>query len=360
VKPLLENAALTTDMDCRFNNLLNVNSLIPVPPGLVVEGDPRLSDARNPIDGSVTDVSVATDAGIVQSKLNLNGLIPTNWLGTTSTTAARGSLAEYFANKAQPNGYASLDGTGKVPISQVPSGAGSGTVTSIGLAMPAHFAITGSPVTTSGVISVAWVNIAAVSWLGNANATAQPPAFNINPLPVALIPSLATNKIVSGVFDPARLPIAVGVGVSHAPGAAPDPGSTGSVFDYLARDMTYKQLPVFGPGYQPKVQDPIISINVLGAPPYTATIVSPLPGASLFYSINSPSGGFQPVPDNGQVLVFTGQTIYAYGAKVGYTNSNIVYKAAPIAPPGEHVTVVGDGGIEDVLGDDGLFVTVGP
>ena len=358
MKPLLENAELVSDLDCNFFDLLNVGELIPVPPGLVVDTDPRLTDARRPLDGSVTDLSVNTNAGIVQSKLNLNGTIPPNWLGTTFDTAARGSLAEYFSNKAQPNGYASLDGTGKVPVSQLPPGAGSGTITSIGLSMPPHFSITGSPVTASGVIAVSWVNIAAVSWFGNANASALPPSFNINPLPVALIPSLATNKIVSGVFDPALLPIAVGVGASHAPGAAPDPGATGSVFDYLARDMTYRQVPAFGPGYQPRVTDPIITISSFGTPPYTATIVDTLPDAVLFYSINNSSGGFQPVPTDGHVLVFTGQTVYAYAAKAGYTNSNIVSKQAPIAPPTEHVTTGTPP--EDVLGDDGLFVTVGP
>src|SRR4030095_11876313 len=109
----LDNGLLESDLDCRDFDLNNVGFVDPVPPNLVSSDDPRLSDARNPLPGSVTNASVALNAGILQEKLNLNGNIPTAWLGTTSTTAARGDLAEYLAHKAQPNGYAPLDGAGK-------------------------------------------------------------------------------------------------------------------------------------------------------------------------------------------------------------------------------------------------------
>jgi hypothetical protein len=358
--PLLENAQLTTILDCRFFNLLNVGGLIPVPPDLVVDSDPRLSDPRTPIDGSVTDISVADTAGIIQSKLDLNGTIPPGWLGTTSTTAAQGDLAEYFSNKGQINGYASLDGTGKVPVAQLPLGAGTGTLTSVGLAMPAQFAVTGSPVTVNGTISVAWTNAGAVSWLGNPSASPAIPAFQTAALPVSLIPGLDANKIVSGVLAPARLPVAIGVGVTHAPGAAPDPGPTGNVFDYLARDMTYKPIPSFGPGYQPTVPSPELEIST-GPEPYIISIISTLDGVSLFYSINSPNSGFVPVPDTGEVTLFTGQAVYAYGAKAGYTNSAVVVMPAPTALPTEQVvTGAFINPTEVVTGDDSLAVTVGP
>ena len=329
---------------------------MPVPLNLVVTTDPRLSDARAPLDGSVTNASVAANAAIVQSKLNLDGLIPMSWLGTTATTAAQGNLAEYFANKGQPNGYASLDGTGKVPVAQLPVGAGLGTVTSVQLTMPGQFTVTGNPITVAGTLGVTWNSIVGLSWFGNVNASSLPPSFSSAPLPVSLIPSLGTTKIVSGVFDIARIPLAVGVGPSHAAGAAPDPGSTGSVFDYLARDMTYKQIPAFGPGYQPVVPDPNLAINA-GPPPYLVSITSSLSGVSLFYSINQPTSGFTPVPGNGQITLQSGQTAYVYGALVGYTNSNIVQIRAPTAPPTEVVT--GDDG-QTVTGDDSQPVTVGP
>jgi hypothetical protein len=301
---------------------------------------------------------VANAAAIVQSKLNFNGDIPPSWLGTTSGDAAQGDLAEYHFNKDQPNGYASLDATGKIPLSELPSGA-SGTITSIGLTMPGTFSVAGSPVTTIGTIAVSWVSVPDGSWLGNASGVSAAPTFSTAPIPISLIPSLNASQVTSGVFDVARIPLAVGVGVSHAPGAAPDPGATGNALDYLGRDMAYHPVPSFGPGYQPVVPSPILTISS-GSGPFTVTVVSPLAGVSMFYAINNPaSANFVPVPGSGLITLQLGQTAYCYSAKAGYTNSPVVFIHAPSAPPGELVTV-GDLLDEVVLGDDSLSVTVGP
>jgi hypothetical protein len=243
----LENGLLTTDLDCQFNNLINLGGLDPLPPGLVRDDDPRLSDERIPMDGSVTDIKVAPAAAIVQSKLNLNGVIPPAWLGTTSTKAAKGSDAEYKSNKGVASGYASLDGTGKVPVGQLPALAGTGTVTSVGLALPAaHFTITGSPVTSSGTLTAAWTSILGPCWFGVQLGTANPPAFHTGAIPLGLVPNLPAAQVNSGIFDPARLPVAV-YGVGHAKGVIPDPGdATGDPNQYLARDMTFKTTPTSG------------------------------------------------------------------------------------------------------------------
>jgi hypothetical protein len=360
MKLLIEQGELNSDLDADFHDLLNVNEMIPAPINVVIEGDPRLADARHPLLGSVINESVADDAAIVQSKLNLNGGIPAGWLGTTAGKAAQGDLAEYVAHKSQPNGYASLNSSGKVPVAELPLGAGAGTITSIGITMPAQFNVTGSPVTSAGVITIAWVNVPDGSWFGNSSGSSAAPVFSTSPIPVSLVPGLDAAKIVSGSLDPARLPLAVGVGVSHAAGTVPDPGATGSAFDYLARDMTFKPIPVFGPGYQPKVSDPLLTINT-GPEPYIVEIHSLVDGASLFYSIDSSSGGFQPIEDGSQIQLFSGHVVYAYGALAGYTNSNIVNMPAPSVPPTEAV-VTGDPGnpSEFVLGDDSAVVTVGP
>jgi len=318
--PLLENCRLTTDLDADFKKLLNVGALDPMPPNLVDSNDPRLSDPREPIPGSVTDASVASDAAINQNKLNLNGSIPPVWLGTTSTTAAQGDLAEYLANKGQASGYASLDSSGKVPLAQVPSSVGTGTVTSVGLSLPADFSISGSPVTSSGTLSAAWASVAANSWFGNPSGSSAVPTFQATALPVSLIPNLDAAKITSGTFAAARIPVAVGVGVSHAPGAVPDPGASGNAADYLARDMTYKSVPAIGPTYQPVVPNPTFLSNGLGKIFATDT----LSGASIFYSTTSSSAGFAPFPAIGYVTVTVGTTVWAYAAKAGYNNSSVV------------------------------------
>src|SRR5262252_2213890 len=154
--PLLESAKLATDLDANLFAFLNLGAVSPPPPNLAPSTDPRLTDAREPLPGSVTDASVAVGAGIVQSKLNLDGNIPPAWLGFGSGFAAPGDLVEYVANKGQPNGYASLDSGGKIPAGQVPTAVGTGTVTSIGITMPAQFSISGSPVTGAGTLGVSW------------------------------------------------------------------------------------------------------------------------------------------------------------------------------------------------------------
>lgn len=316
---LIDNGKLVNDLDAAGFRILHVSGFSPPPPGLVVDDDPRLSDARTPLDGSVTDASVAADAAIAQSKLNLNGGIPPAWLGTTDTTAAQGDLAEYLSNKGQPNGYASLDGGGLVPVAQLPEGAGSGTVTSVGLSLPAEFDVTGSPITGSGELAATWADAPGTSWFGNDTGGSATPSFKTTELPVALIPGLDAAKIVSGVFDPALLPIAAGVGVSHAPGAVPDPEASGDATDYLARDMTYQALPAFDLPYQPSVSDPTFTVNPTGGGA-NVIVTKTLPGSSLFYAIDA--GDFAPYV--GTVFVATSSVLYAYAAAAGYNNSTVV------------------------------------
>jgi hypothetical protein len=315
----IENGLLNSDLDAGFFDLLNVALVTPIPSNLAATDDPRLSDARPPLDGSVTDAKVAAAAGIVQSKLNLNGLIPAAWLGNTSTTAARGDLVEYLSNKGQPNGYAALDGSGKVPPAQLPSDVGVGTVTSVALTLPAQFSVTGSPVTSSGTLAAAWASVPDGSWFGNPSGSTAAPTFQTTPLPVGLIPSLDASKIISGTLNPARLPAAVGVGASHAPGSVPDPGASGTATDYLARDMTYKALPSIGPSYQPTLANPILtSTPVAGGA--NVSVGADLAKPSVLYKIDA--GTYATMPS--YVFVPTGSTISVYSAKAGYNNSSVV------------------------------------
>jgi hypothetical protein len=84
-----------------------------------------------------------------------------------------------------------VDGTG--------GGGGSGTVTSVGLALPAQFSVSGSPVTTNGTLTAGWVNVAAnVVLAGPSSGGAAAPAFRS--LVAADIPSLDAAKITTGTF----------------------------------------------------------------------------------------------------------------------------------------------------------------
>jgi hypothetical protein len=414
--PLLENAALVTDLDCAGHNLFRFGHFVPIPPPLVGIDDPRLSDQRLMLDGSVFDISVAVDAGIQQHKLNLNGNMPPNYLldpngpvttgapidpleevvvktgettvnvttggvtdlpvttggipdeavtvladvyevvtvggitqnaaervfvppeevlgddGNVVTTgyfypplhdyAARGDLVQHDAEKGLANGYCPLDGTGRMPSAfYTPVGPG-GTINYLGLVLPDDFTVTPGAMTSgSGVFTVTWKNAPALSWFGAAGTTA--PKFYATPFPDELIPNLDASKITSGVCDLDQLPVA-GMGLGQ--GIVTDPGATGDPTDYLARDMTYKKMGP-EPNYEPVTPNPSITFMYWSDSQAAIQITDLLEGASLFYRINF-SGTFIPVPA-GTFLVDSGVTVEAYGAKIGYNNSQIVTLSIP-------------------------------
>lgn len=325
--PIIEDAVLGSDLDARHYDFLNLGIIFPTPSNLAASDDVRLTDARQPLPGSVTNDSVAAGAAILQSKLDLSGDIPPAWLGVTDTTAAQGDLAEYISNKGAINGYASLGATGKVPTEQLPATTGTGTVTSVGLTMPSQFLVSGSPITGAGAFAVTWAGVADLSWFGNMEGAVGPPQFYTDPLPVSLIPDLDASIVTSGVFDPVLLPVAVGLGGSHAPGAVPDPGDgTGGALatDYLARDMTYKPAPDLGVTYQPTIPNPTFgtSDNVTG--PISVTMQSTVSDVIFFYSLTSASTGFLEFPSSGYISLAAGAQMWAYAAHSGYNNSAIV------------------------------------
>ena len=202
---------------------------------------------------------------------------------------------------------------------------------SVGLTMPAQFSVTGSPVTASGTIAVGWANAAAGSWFGNPTGGSAVPTFQATPFPASLVPKLPASQIVSGVIAPARLPVALGVGVSSAPGVVPDPGASGGATDYLGRDMLYHALPAIGPTYRPTIPSPVLTrtgpdLVVAGNSLYA--VISPLAEASLFYTVGATVGTYAELP-SGFISVPSGQHIWAYGSKAGYNNSAIATATAP-------------------------------
>ena len=57
--PIVEDAQLSTDLDCQWNTLQRIRNFHPVPGNLVHIDDPRLSDPRYMLDGSVINESVS-------------------------------------------------------------------------------------------------------------------------------------------------------------------------------------------------------------------------------------------------------------------------------------------------------------
>lgn len=68
-------------------------------------------------------------------------------------------------------------GTGLSMSGTTLSASGSGTVTSVGLSAPVQFNVTGSPVTTSGTLALAWTNQSANTVLAGPSSGAAAPTF---------------------------------------------------------------------------------------------------------------------------------------------------------------------------------------
>ena len=330
VTRLLENAALSTDMDCRNFEILNIGHFVPnPPPPLVAIDDPALSDQRPVPAGSVTDTSVSVTAGISQSKLALNGVIPTPWLGNSPIQAAQGNLVQFVSPKGATSGYTPLDSTGRIPSTYIPASlsSGTGSVTSVAFAPPINTALSGSPITGAGTFAVTWTGQPSPSWLGG-NAGFKP-TFLSGPVPTAFIPSLAASAFTTGVFNAALLPAAVGVGSSNAQGAVPTPGeldATAHPQDYLARDLTWKSITATV-AYQPQV--PAVQITLVNyylSQAYV-TLSNTLGGASIFYELTPDGGTTGAVIEVDKtpltILVDQGTRIDAYAAKAGYNLSPI-------------------------------------
>jgi predicted heme/steroid binding protein len=77
-----------------------------------------------------------------------------------------------------------------------------GTVTSVGLSLPAIFTVTGSPVTGSGTLTATLASQSANIVFASPNGSAGTPTFRA--LVAADIPNLDTSKITSGTFGVAR------------------------------------------------------------------------------------------------------------------------------------------------------------
>lgn len=122
------------------------------------------------LTGAVLNADIAAAAGIPYSKLTL-----TNSLVNGDLTNATLTFAKWSANGCingqvpQYNGAAWVCGT---------LGAGTGTVTSVALALPAIFTVSGSPVTSTGTLTGTLATQAAnLVWAGPTGGAAATPAF---------------------------------------------------------------------------------------------------------------------------------------------------------------------------------------
>lgn len=342
---LLENPKLRNDLDCNDLVIKNPGDMTPVPGGLVGIDDPRLSDPRPVIDGTVTNETVSATAGIEQSKLALNGNIPTAWLGASENQAARGDLYQPISGRNVAGGYPSLDVGKKVVIGQLPfTGPATGTVTELNMQAPPELAVSGSPITNgSGTFTVTWQSAADKTWLGINGPVGLElqvrAAFQSSLIPDELLPSdIPASWFTSGVFPLERLPLAVEMGVDHARGLLPDPGGpeepSADFSDYLGRDMAWRTMILAIP-YQPTL--PNVQVTFLGYENNNAVVrlFCPQKNSRLFYLVLDPNALPVLIPPfeqtaNPTTLKFApGLMVQAYAAKAGWNNSVMANYSPP-------------------------------
>lgn len=332
--PIIEDAVLGSHLDCQDFTILNIGRLLPVPSALVDIDDARLSDQRLILDGTVTDESVSSHAGISQSKLFLNGVIPPAWLGSGADQAAPGNLVERISNKGSANGYVPLGSGGLIPSIHIIAGPESGTVNTVKLLLPDEFKKL-AEITSSGTFNVLWENVPDVSWFGVYGtigfSTDLIPSFITKTLPLEFMPDLVATKFTTGTFAVLRLPEAIGMGVNHSIGILPDPGANGAPGDYIGRDMKWHSFTT-DLAYQPRVPNIQITVNFetpgMSTGAFNVTIRCLLAQSVLFYRING--GAFTEVHvapgTSGNSITLnlsTDDFIEAYGSKPGYNNSDI-------------------------------------
>jgi hypothetical protein len=365
------DAILASDLDCDGYGIRNAGAIHAL--NLVEQDDPRLYDARMMLPGSVYDLHVfppplpppppmpgdspiapppETDHRIVQSKLNLNGNCPANYLSLpppapdapSPTRAARGDLYQPVDQKGFAYGYASLDSAAKIPIGQVPT-LGGGTLRQISLKLPVELYLVspaGADLSGAVVFNVGWSGAPALSWFGTSplDVTGAPPRFVRGFLPASLVPGLDGTIFTSGLFDRNRLPVAIGVGTAppHGPGMVPDPGESGDPTDFLGRDMLYHPMRT-EISYQPRVTEPYVVILSMGevalggaditgatspdAQELRVQIYCNDNTALIMYRINK--SGFFKEYSGETIFLNPGDTVETFTMKVGYNSSAFVY-----------------------------------
>ena len=345
VTMLLDNAVLGNDLDCQNCDLRNIALMLPPPTNLVGIDDPRLSGAREVPDGSVTNDSVNATAGIAQSKLNLDGVIPADWLATgplsfaSDRKAAQGDLVEHVANRGASDGYAALDADGKVVSVVFDDGPATGSVNSVGMTVPDPLFITGSPITGSGTFHVNWKQCPHNAWFGSDGTLDFQhhefiyPFYVTDHIEGGLLGGQPCSKFTTGTFARARLP-EVKHGAIHNRGVLPAPGATGPTM-YFGRDTLWHHFVVNDPAlvYQPGMENPTITLDWWEIRKAHITIRCLTKGANLFYRVTAEGhvqGAFKEVlhddtPDDPHITLQVNEHdfIEAYAAKPGYTNSDI-------------------------------------
>ena len=180
-------------------------------------------------------ISVANGSGAIS--LGNTGVL-SNVAGTgISVSSATGNVT---VTNTLPDQIVALTGagtttvTGTYPNFTITSNdAYVGTVTSVGLSLPAEFTISNSPVTSSGTLTGVWASQTAKYFFAAPNATAGTPSFRAivaSDIPaLSYAPPTSGTSILYGNGTGGFSNVTIGTGVSFAAGTLSATGSGGTV-----------------------------------------------------------------------------------------------------------------------------------
>lgn len=180
----------------------------------VAAGDHTHSSLYQPLDTDLTAI-----AGLSSADSNFIVGSATGWvvengatvrtslgLGTAATAASTdfapiahvGAGGTAHANVVAAGAAGFMTGADKTKLDGIASGANTGTVTSVGLSLPAEFTVSNSPVTTSGTLTAVKASQTANTFFAAPNGSAGAPTFRA--LVAADVPQTLPNMILT---DPA-------------------------------------------------------------------------------------------------------------------------------------------------------------
>jgi hypothetical protein len=152
--------------------------------------------------GSIAFTEKGANDGV--ATLDSNGKVPKTQIDLNATDV--GAIA--FTEKGANNGVATLGTDGKIPSTQLPNTLGSGTVTSVGLALPNNiFIVSGSPVTNSGTLTAILANQSA-GLIFASPSTGSPAAPTFRQLVGADISDRGQANSVATLDGNGRIPLA--------------------------------------------------------------------------------------------------------------------------------------------------------
>ena len=248
---------------------------------------------------------VLTNATGLPLTTGVTGTLPVANGGTGTTTPSLVAGTNVTITGTWPNQTINSTGGG---------GGGSGTVTSVGLSAPSLFTVSGSPVTTSGTLSLTYSGTALPVANGGTGQTTASAAFN------ALSPVTSTGDLIigNGVNSATRLPIGTNGQVLTSNGTtAAWAAATGGVSQIVAgSNVTIS--PTGGTG--------VVTINATsGSSAYTRTSFTATSGQTAFtvtYAV-----GYLQVYINGVLLAtsdYTATSGTGFTLNVGCSAGDIV------------------------------------